>query len=91
MTKSLFRRLAVPALILIVVLAAAGWMMKPKAPVKPVATPVAVAAPPAELEFLPQEIVTASPVELRQVLLLSGSLRALDLATVKARVAGEVR
>ena len=89
MTKSPLRRLAAPALIVVALIAAAGWMMKPKAPPKPVAT--AAAPAPAELEFLPQEIVTASPVELRQVLLLSGSLRALDVATVKARVAGEVR
>ncbi len=89
MKKSLFRRVAVPALVVIALLAAAGWMMKPKSPAKPAA--VATAAAPAELEFLPQEIVSASPVELRQVLLLSGSLRALDLATVKARVAGDVR
>ncbi len=88
MKKSLFRRAAAPALIVIALLAAASWMMKPKAPVTPVTPP---AAAPVALEFLPQEIVTASPVELRQVLLLSGSLRALDLATVKARVAGEVR
>lgn len=89
MTKSPLRRLAAPALIVVALIAAAGWMMKPKAPPKPVAT--AATPAPAELEFLPQEIVTASPVELRQVLLLSGSLRALDVATVKARVAGEVR
>lgn len=89
MKKSLLRRAAAPALIVIALLVAAGWMMKPKAPARPVTPPTAAA--PVALEFLPQEIVTASPVELRQVLLLSGSLRALDLATVKARVAGEVR
>jgi RND family efflux transporter MFP subunit len=91
MTTSLFRRFAIPALVIVAVLAVAGWMMKPKSPTKPAAVPPTATAAPAELEFLPQEIVTVSPVELRQVLLLSGSLRALDLATVKARVAGEVR
>ncbi len=91
MKKSLLRRIAVPALIVVALLAAAGWIMKPKPPVKPAAAGTVAAAAPAELEFLPQEIVGASPVELRQVLLLSGSLRALDLATVKARVAGDVR
>ncbi len=110
MTNRPVRRYALPVLIIIVVLAAAGWMMREKAPVKP--GPVAAGTPaaagsangnpagtsagttaraPTELSFLPQEIVTAAPVELRQVLLLSGSLRAVDLATVKARVAGEVR
>lgn len=96
MKKSLSRRIAVPVLIVIAVLTVAGWVMKPKAPAVPSPAPASAAATaaaraPAELQFLPQEIVTANPVELRQVLLLSGSLRALDLATVKARVAGEVR
>ena len=96
MKKSLSRRIAVPVLIVIAVLAVAGWVMKPKVPAVPSPAPASAAATaaaraPAELQFLPQEIVTANPVELRQVLLLSGSLRALDLATVKARVAGEVR
>ncbi len=96
MKKSLSRRIAVPVLIVIAVLTVAGWVMKPKAPAVPSPAPASAAATaaaraPAELQFLPQEIVTANPVELRQVLLLSGSLRALDLATVKARVTGEVR
>ncbi len=91
MKKSLLRRIAIPSLAVVVLLAAAGWIIKPKPPAKPAAAGTAATAAPAELEFLPQEIVSTSPVELRQVLLLSGSLRALELATVKARVAGEVR
>lgn len=62
--------------------------LKPQvgAPTPPVATPMT-----ATLEFQPAEVVTAEPVELRQQLLLSGSLRAADLAMVKARVGGDVR
>lgn len=66
---------------------ARAWLKpRPTAPAAPVAAPA-----PAVLEFQPGEIVTAEPVELQQQLLLSGSLRAVDLATVKARVGGDVR
>ncbi len=88
MTKRPFRRITL-AILVIALLAAAGWMLKPKAPATP--APAAVAAAPTALEFLPREVIRTAPVELRQVLLLSGSLRAVDLATVKSRVAGEVR
>ena len=43
------------------------------------------------LEFLPQEIFKVSPIELKQTMALSGALRAVDQASVKARVAAEVR
>lgn len=46
-------------------------------------------APP--LEFLPGDLVTIGPRDLRQTLSASGSLRAYNQAAVKARVAGEVR
>lgn len=58
------------------------------------ATPAAQSAatpPVATMEFMPQEVMTVEPVELRQVLQLSGSLRAVDVANVKARVGGDVR
>lgn len=55
------------------------------------AKPVAAVTAPAMLEFQPTEIVTAAPVELQQQLRLSGSLRAVEVATVKARVGGDVR
>lgn len=51
----------------------------------------AVAQAPATLEFLPGDIVTVRRQSLRHTLSLTGSLRALDQATVKSRVAGEVR
>jgi membrane fusion protein (multidrug efflux system) len=49
----------------------------------------ATAAP--VLEFLPSDLLTVTPRDLRQTLAASGSLRAYNQASVKARVAGEVR
>lgn len=88
MSKNLVR-----GLVLLILLTVAGgviWslMQRPPAPAKPAAP---VAAVPPTLEFLSQEVVTASPVEIRQTLSLSGSLRAVDIATVKARVPADVR
>ena len=88
MSKNLVR-----GLVLLIVLIVAGgviWklMQRPPAQAKP-ATPVAAVPP--TLEFLAQEVVTASPMEIRQTLSLSGSLRAVDIATVKARVPADVR
>lgn len=59
------------------------WALKPKATVP--------SAPVAVQEFMPQEVVTVEATELRQVLPLSGSLRAVDLVTVKSKLAGDVR
>lgn len=86
------RQIAIAVLALAAIAAGARWILKPKAPTtSPSPAPAAAAAPTAGLEFLPQEIVAAEPVELRQMLQLSGSLRAVDLATVKSKVAGDVR
>lgn len=63
---------------------------RPAAPA-PATAPAAPQPAAATLEFLPQEIVSAEPVDLRQVLQLSGSLRAVDMASVKAKVGGDVR
>lgn len=46
---------------------------------------------PAPLEFLATDIATVQPRDLRQILRLSGSLRAVNQAAVKAKVPGEVR
>ncbi len=81
------RKILVAVISLIAIVAAVRWFMQPGAPTPQAPAPRPVAA----LEFLPQEIIRVEPVELRQVLQLSGSLRAVDLATVKARVAGDVR
>jgi len=92
MSKKLVLRLVL--LILLIVVAGVLWslMHRPAAPTKPTAPAQApVAAVPPTLEFLPQEVVTANPVEIRQTLSMSGSLRAVDMATVKARVSADVR
>ena len=84
--------------VLILVIISAGgvtWVLKQKSAVKsasiatPVASTIAVAAP--TLEFLPSEIFTAKPLDIQQTLSLSGALRAVDISSVKARVAAEVR
>ncbi len=92
MSKKLGRGLIL--LILLIVAGGVVWglMHRSTAPAKPAAPAQAtVAATPPTLEFLPQEVVTAAPVEIRQTLALSGSLRAVDMATVKARVPADVR
>ena len=58
---------------------------------KPSAKPVQVSVAQPTLEFLPREIFTAAPVDLLQTLALSGALRAVDMASVKARLAADVR
>lgn len=55
------------------------------------ATALTASQAPAALEFLPSDVTTVQPRELRQLLPLSGSLRAVNQAAVKARVGGEVR
>ena len=66
----------------------AAMLMRSKTP--PAPTKV-VAAPPPALEFLPQEVFTTAPMNLQKTLSLSGALRALDMASVKARLAADVR
>ncbi|OWW19109.1 efflux RND transporter periplasmic adaptor subunit [Noviherbaspirillum denitrificans] len=46
---------------------------------------------PAVMEFLPTDLMQVKPGELRQLMPLTGSLRAFNQASVKAKVAGEVR
>jgi len=53
--------------------------------------PVKAEAAAPVLEFLPSDLLTITPRDLRQTLAASGSLRAYNQAAVKARVAGEVR
>ncbi len=59
---------------------------------RPAAPPVALASQsPSFLEFLPTDVVQVKPGELRQLMPLSGTLRALNQASVKATVPGTVR
>ncbi len=55
------------------------------------AAPATAAPAPATLEFLASDVIQVQPRDLRQTLALSGTLRAVSQAAVKARVAGEVR
>lgn len=75
-------------IVLLIGLVVGGLLLKPKKTAAPVVAPVAMVA---VLEFLPQEIITVAPLELRQTLALSGALRAVEQVSVKARVSGEVR
>ncbi|MBI1770910.1 MAG: efflux RND transporter periplasmic adaptor subunit, partial [Burkholderiales bacterium] len=47
-------------------------------------------ATPSVLEFLPADIVEVGSTEVRKLLALSGALRAINQAAVKARVAGDI-
>lgn len=71
--------------------AAVGATVLKKRSQPAVASAAALAAAPAALEFLPSDVTEVKPRDLRQILRLSGSLRAVNQAAVKARVAGEVR
>ncbi|MBI1889918.1 MAG: efflux RND transporter periplasmic adaptor subunit [Burkholderiales bacterium] len=78
-------------IVLITMLVAAGVsanVLKKRAapPDAPVAAPAQMA-----LEFLPSDVTEVKPRDLRQILLLSGSLRAVNQVSVKAKLAGEVR
>ncbi|MCF8162570.1 MAG: efflux RND transporter periplasmic adaptor subunit [Sulfuritalea sp.] len=85
------RRIILIVILLIIIAGGVTWTLKQKSVVKPtpVTAPIAAAAP--TLEFLPSEIFTAKPLELQQTLSLTGALRAVDISSVKARVAAEVR
>lgn len=77
-------------LVALLVAAAIGAnFSKPRSQSMKSSTPVVTA--PAPLEFLATDIATVEPRDLRQMLRLSGSLRAVNQAAVKAKVPGEVR
>ncbi len=77
-------------LILLALLVIGIGIIKARTPSRP-APVIVTKTETSALEFLSQELFTAAPVDVRQALQLSGSLRAFDLASVKARIAGDVR
>lgn len=84
------RNIIIVLLLLVVAVAGARFWFKSQTPVTPAAAPVTT-KPPAPMEFLASEVIIAEPTELRQTMQLTGTLRAIDQATVKAKVAAEVR
>ena len=68
----------------------AGAMLKKQGPNKSAAIQSASQVP-AVMEFLPTDLMLVKANDLRQRMPLSGSLRAVNQASVKAKVAGEVR
>lgn len=91
-SRSLGRRLAWGVAALAVAAgAAAGWRAWTARKATPAAPPVAAATPAPALELAPGDVVTAAMVDLPTGVAVTGSLRAVQSAFVKARVAAEVR
>lgn len=92
MTPAFYRRsrfwLAV-ALVLLAVASFAAW--KKNAATAGATAPASAAGGPAVLELLPTDLTTATMQDVRRVLPLTGTVRAVNQAAVKARVGGEVR
>lgn len=81
------RSTRITLVLLLILIVAMVLVFKKRAP----AVPAVVSAPASMLEFLPSDIIEVQPGELRQVLPMSGALRALNQVSVKAKVNGEVR
>ncbi|MBC7502544.1 MAG: efflux RND transporter periplasmic adaptor subunit [Herminiimonas sp.] len=79
------RTLWISLVVLLIAAAAGAAVVRKPAPV------VTVAAAPSALEFLPSDLTLVGAHDLRQLIALSGALRAVNQAAVKAKVAGEVR
>jgi membrane fusion protein (multidrug efflux system) len=87
------RNIVLIIVLLVVAVVGARFWFNAKAPANPAPAMPAAAktSAPTALEFLASEVVTTEPAELRQVMQLTGTLRAVDQVTVKAKVAAEVR
>ncbi len=87
------RNIVILIVLLVVAVVGARFWFNAKAPANPApASPAAAkTSAPTAMEFLASEVVTIEPAELRQVMQLTGTLRAVDQVTVKAKVAAEVR
>ena len=87
------RNIVLIIVLLVIAVVGARFWFNAKAPVNPAPAMPAVAKTntPTALEFLASEVVTTEPTELRQMMQLTGTLRAVDQVTMKAKVAAEVR
>ena len=94
------RNIVIIIVLLVVAVVGARFWFNAKVPTNPAPAPAtpttsmpaaAKTSAPTALEFLAGEVVTTEPAELRQVMQLTGTLRAVDQVTVKAKVAAEVR
>ncbi len=81
------------ALVLIVAVAATWWMRGRGGPAVPAARGAATAASAAQpaVQLAASDIAIAAPGELVSTLVVSGGLKAVDSAVIKARVAAEVK
>ena len=88
----MFKRRSFWIILLIALLAAgvAAAMLKKQKQAAANALPVAAQAP-AVMEFLVSDVMQVKAQDLRRLMPLTGSLRAVNQVSVKARVAGEVR
>ena len=80
---------AAAAVVLVAALAARGWTAR-RAALAPPALAASAAAAPSVL-LAPGDVARAEQTELTSLLAISGGLRAVDTAVVKARVAAEVK
>ena len=87
------RNIVLIIVLLVIAVVGARFWFNAKAPVNPAPAMPAVEKTntPTALEFLASEVVTTEPTELRQMMQLTGTLRAVDQVTMKAKVAAEVR
>jgi RND family efflux transporter MFP subunit len=92
------RNIVIIIVLLVVAVVGARFWFNAKVPTNPAPANPAPTSPaavktsaPTAMEFLASEVVTTEPAELRQVMQLTGTLRAVDQVTVKAKVAAEVR
>jgi membrane fusion protein, multidrug efflux system len=76
--------------VLLLAAGVAGAMLKKQGPNKAAAIQSAAQVP-AVMEFLPSDLMLVKANDLRQLMPLTGSLRAVNQASVKAKVAGDVR
>lgn len=83
------RSLRIGLVILALLIAGTAIALKTRT-AAPAQAPASKAAVPA-LEFLAGDLIVVTPRDLRQTITVSGALRAVNQAIVKARVAGEIR